>query len=218
MRLNNKNILVKKDVNTVSIYDFCMISKHQDFRYLIRNFREDDEDSYIGLKHDPELMLIYADLVKEHKILTEDNRSLKRAKADFEISEMKLRYSIATQILDIYKDTLEIEVLEVFNDLGYIFDKAFPIGPQLDRIFRALTGLKNQIRIKEVNFKKRYLADEEENEDDDIMRDLDSKALSLEAELELGYKINVKKTSMMRWTNLINRSELKREAHGKGKH
>jgi len=219
MKLKNKNILVKKDVSSVSIYDFCMISKHRDFRYLIRNFIEDDDESYISLKHDPELMVIYAELVKQHKILTDDNRSLKRSKADFEISEMKLRYSIATQMLDLYKETSEIEVLGVFNEIGYSFNEFDLVGPQIDKIVRSLIGLKNLIRIKEVNFKKRYLADEEtETEENDIIKDLDSKALSLEAELELGYKINVKKTSMLRWTNLINRSELKREAHGKGKY
>jgi len=221
MKIKGKNMLIKKDVNSVSIYDFCMISKNKDFRYLIRNFNEDDEDSYLEYRHDSDLMTIYAELVKEHKVLTDDIKSLRRSKADFEISELKLRYSIASRLLDIYNESSEIEVLECFPDLGYAFNKFELVGPQLDSILKALIGLKNTIKIKEVNFKHKYkISDEEEDDDEsyDLIKDLDAKALSLEAELELGYKINVKKTSILRWTNLINRSELKRQANGKSKH
>lgn len=214
-------MLIKKDVNSVSIYDFCMISKNKDFRYLIRNFNEEDEDSYLEYKHDSDLMVIYSDLVREHKVLTNDVKSIRRSKADFEISEMKLRYSIASRVLEIYNESSEIEVLEVFPSLGYEFNKFELVGPQIDKILRALTGIKNSIKIKEINFKKLYKIiddDEEEEDTNDLIANLDAKALSLESELELGYKINVKKTSILRWTNLNNRSELKRQADGKGKH
>ena len=133
---------------------------------------------------------------------------------------MKLRYSIASRVLEIYNESSEIEVLEVFPSLGYEFNKFELVGPQIDKILRALIGVKNSIRIKEINFKKLYkiIDDEEEEEANDLIADLDAKALSLESELELGYKINVKKTSILRWTNLNNRSELKRQANGKSKH
>jgi len=221
MKIKGKNMLIKKDVNSVSIYDFCMISKNKDFRYLIRNFNEEDEDSYLEYKHDSDLMVIYSDLVREHKVLTNDVKSIRRSKADFEISEMKLRYSIASRVLEIYNESSEIEVLEVFPSLGYEFNKFELVGPQIDKILRALTGIKNSIKIKEINFKKLYKIiddDEEEEDTNDLIANLDAKALSLESELELGYKINVKKTSILRWTNLNNRSELKRQADGKGKH
>lgn len=215
MNIEGKNIFIHKTCNSLSIYAYCMIALHGDFRFLIKGYKPDKGKQYSDLKSDPKLKAIFDNIVKEHNIYIADKSSLDKEKAMFELKELNLRYSITVQTLTLYKDTKSIEVLDLLNELGFSFNEFKPVGPQIDKVQEKLKGMRNLLNIKEIAFKKKYVKEDvDENRNINVIEGLDSKALSLETNLGLGYKINIKKTSVIRWENLISKEELKLKSHG----
>lgn len=194
-----------------------MIILNNDFRYLIKGYNSNKEKDYKGLEHHPSLKKVFDDIAKEHKVYISGAADFVREKALFEIEEMSLRYKLIVRVLTLYNDTEDVEVLGILSDLGMNYNEFEPVGSQLDNIQNELKTLRNALNIKELKFKKRYLKEDEEpieKSNENIIEDLDAKALSLETNLELGYKINIKKTSIIRWENLIAREELKFNKNG----
>ena len=80
-------------------------------------------------------------------------------------------------------------------------------------------NLKNKINILNSNFKIKYKITDKELKEDKVTsvtgieKSLDSQALMLEGNLETGYRIDIKTTSVLRWVNLLetNKSKLAKQ-------
>ncbi len=193
-----------KSCSTLSIYSFYKASLFNDLRYLIKDYDE-DIPSYESYKADKELAKLLKDIVKQYTILTNDKKTMKLKKMEYEIMFLTGRYNLITKVLGIYKECKMIEVLGILNDLEIPFDETKPIGKQIDFAIQKSKGIKNKINIKQLNFKKLSGAKDDDDKQDpnDIMASLDKTALLLETNLELGYRVDIKTTSAERWVNLL---------------
>lgn len=217
MKIKGKLLFLKKDCISLSIYEFCSIIKHQDFRYLIKGFNEDNENDYLKYKDNEELSKVFQELLVEYKEIVNDLSQFKKEKERLLLDIYSQEYDVIVKILDIYKDSKSIEVLGLLNDLGFKIDVSKPIGKQLDVVLKKLIGMKNTINIREAKFKKKYKEDEEDNIEDSsssILIDLEKKALMLELQLGLSRPIKTKKTSVVQWVNLLDTAEAKEQANG----
>src|SRR5690606_32568872 len=121
MIIDGKKIFVNDDCNSLSIYNFYLISETRDFRYLIKGFKGGDDNHYIDLKENEKLSEIYDKIYKDYNELISNKNIIRRDKAYFSIKEKTLTYELASSILETYKVHKDIEVLVVLNDLGFVF-------------------------------------------------------------------------------------------------
>jgi len=207
--LQTKQISLFKKCSEISIYAFFMISQTRDYRYLIREFDENviDGTDFTSYDNSKELELVFSELEKEYKGLLADKKMLRKEKALFFIIELNTRFSLATEALSLYAKHKEIEILKILDSVdGLSFDAEKDVTTQIKKITGQLFGWKNKLKIMESNFKKKYNISDDDDDDIDDTKDfvsiLDKKALYLEVNLETGYKIDIKKTSVTRWVNL----------------
>lgn len=142
----------------------------------------------------------------EYKSLTFEKRELNRNKELAKMMFMETKHNAIVKIVTLYLETKDIEVLEVLNELDVKFDRTKPIKKQLERARRETIGLRNKMNIAQANFKRKYKIDDdvvEEYNENDVEKNLDSQALSMEGNLETGYKIDIRTTSVLRWLNLM---------------
>jgi hypothetical protein len=140
---------------------------------------------------------------------TKNNSTIKRAndfRNKFLIAELEYKYYTTTKVLNLYNKTYSNEVLFVLIDIGWDFDKLLPYGPQIDVITKACNGLKNQIKIKKVNYSNKYKAKEKENSKG---ISLSKQAMYLQSNLDLGYFLDIRVCSAENWLNLLAFSEEK---------
>lgn len=194
-----------KSCSTLPIYNFYKASLFSDLRYLIKGYDEDTNSS-VEYKSDKALAVILKEIVKQYTILTNDKKTMKLKKMEYELIFLTGRYNLILKVLGIYKECKMVEVLDVLNDLEVPFSASGDIGKQIDKAIQITKGLKNKINIKQLNFKKLSgIKDDDKDKQDpnDVMASLDKTALLLETNLELGYRVDVKKTSAERWVNLL---------------
>ena len=89
---------------------------------------------------------------------------------------------------------------------------------QINKIKSGIDAIRNKLTIKEANFKKKYGYDAAKEDEEDLFVILDRQALQLERGLEVGYRIDIKKTSIIRWMNLLKMAEEKSAELSKMKH
>jgi len=204
---------IYKTCAELPIYNFVCISEKKEYRFLIKEFNE-DENNLIEHKNSNELKSVFDTIEKEYKGLIASKKMLRREKELFLIMELSARYSIGTELLTMYREYKQIEILISLGKIkGLFFNENEPIAPQIKKMIASLFGLKNRLKIMESNFKAKYKT-EEKKEEGNILLDLDKRALSLELYLETGYKIDTKKTSVLRWVNLEDICKTKSEANG----
>lgn len=220
MNIDGKKIFLYKNVSAISVYNFYMVATKNDFRYLIKGYNEEDENSYKKFKDSPKLEVIYENLYVEYIDTIKDVQIFNREKQKLRVEYMQQNYHIAVEILDLYKDTEEEAVLTLFeNSLDFKFDLSKTIGPQLDACNRFLKLYKNKINVELAKYKSQYekKIDDEDIDEISILANLDDQALNIERGLELGYHIDIKKTSLLRWINLRNQLQDKINAQNNGK-
>ncbi len=202
------HIQFHKTCRTISVYSFYKASLYQDFRYLIKGYDEDiDKSEYSEYRADMKLKKLMEDILEEYSVLIRDKKSLRLRKMEWELIYLVGQHQLILKVLKIFTDSKINEVLEILNDLEIPFDINKPIGKQIDSAIMFSKRLKNKINIKRINFKRLSGVKDGDNEKqtdpDDVINSLDKTALSLETNLELGYQLDIKKTNMERWENLI---------------
>jgi hypothetical protein len=191
---------------------------NKDLKYLIVGYEEISEkkiEAFVVVNEN-DLRKAYDEIFNDYSATKFDRRELLRMKEEGEIIYLNSTYEIIVKTLALYKEYEDIKILEIFVDLEFTnFDINGDIKKEIEKIVRSAKGLKNKINIKRINYEKKYLKGVEDKMDvQDVFKTLDKQALALETNLELGYKINVKKTSVVRWLNLIDRHEKVIEQYG----
>lgn len=197
---------------TISIFSFYEILKTNDYRYLIKGYSKEDEDKHIDFKSNKEGEVIFEKILKEFLLLSKepnskpDLKEISDFKNNFLITELEYKYTVTTKLLNIYMHTNSLEALLILKEVGWALDTLKPYGPQIDVITKACLGLKNQIKIKKINYsnKNKIKASEEAK-----TMSLAKQALYLQNNLELGYFLDVRKCTVENWLNLLSFSNEK---------
>jgi len=199
------------------IYNFMMCVSQNDLIYLIVNLNdsEDDQVNKYVEKNINELTIKFNKIEEEYKAITFDKKELSKQKELGRMIYLESQHNAIVKVINLYIETKEILVLDILNELGCKFDKLKNINKQLKSANRIIMNLKNKINILNSNFKIKYKITDQELKEDKITsvtgieKSLDSQALMLESNLETGYRIDIKTTSVLRWVNLLETNKSK---------
>ena len=212
-----------KSCSDIPIYNFMMFLSTQDYKYLISNIKKASKESvekFLSSKGDY-LKKVFEKIEEEYKELTFSKRDSDRHRDIVSMMILESKYNAIIKILKVYSETKEVTVLDLLNKLGGKFDVTKPINEQILNAKKLSKGLKNQLNIKTANFKIKYKVDDNDIEDEkedtsgNVEKSLDAQALSMESNLETGYEINIRKTSVLRWVNLREANDRKIEQFNK---
>ena len=203
------------------IYNFMMCVSQNDLIYLIVNVNDSTDDQFNKYveKNINDLTIKFNKIEEEYKAITFDKKELSKQKELARMIYLESQHNAIVKVLNLYIETNEILVLDILNELGCKFDKSNDINKQLKSANRVIMNLKNKINILNSNFKIKYKITNKELKEDKVTsvtgieKSLDSQALMLEGNLETGYRIDIKTTSVLRWVNLLetNKSKLAKQ-------
>lgn len=187
---------VHVNCSTLPIYSFYKIIETFDYRYLIKGYFGNID---ITIDDAEPFENIFKKIVDEYNLLSTEKIEIKDLKHQILIAEYEFKYITTINILKLYSDYPEIEVLVLLRDIGWRIDLNKSVGPQIDKITKLCTGLEMKIKIQKVKYSKKY-----EKKEKQVASNIsiDKEALYLESNLELGYYLNPKETSCERWCNL----------------
>jgi KaiC/GvpD/RAD55 family RecA-like ATPase len=198
-----------------------MCVSQNDLIYLIVNVNDstDDQVNKYVEKNINDLTIKFNKIEEEYKAITFDKKELSKQKELARMIYLESQHNAIVKVLNLYIETNEILVLDILNELGCKFDKSNDINKQLKSANRVIMNLKNKINILNSNFKIKYKITNKELKEDKVTsvtgieKSLDSQALMLEGNLETGYRIDIKTTSVLRWVNLLetNKSKLAKQ-------
>lgn len=191
---------IYKNLDEITVYVFFEIIKTNNYSLLIKSKKNRKN---LSDKKLIELEEIFKNIIYEYSIKTNNFKVLSNLKKRFLISKMENEYNLLNQILSIFEKYEEIEVLFVLKPLGYDFVKCDSIDKELNKVIKRIKSLRNQINISKIKYEKQNKKTNEDNSD----YDLDLMSLNLERNLDLKYKLDIKKTSMKRWINMISLSK-----------
>lgn len=211
-------MVFNKTCRTLSIYNFNEILLNKDLRFLIKGFDEYVQDDLIlSESEEAEARDIYKSIIYEHAELTANNTIISKYKSEFLIESYEFKYKQALTILDLYSNYKDINLLLIFNRLGFKFSKEEDVNQQVEKIITSLKKLKTKISVLKIKHEEKF--EKELNKGDEKLKRvdrLDAEALALELSLNLGYSINTKKTSVSKWITMWNISN-KRNSKNNGK-
>jgi len=206
----------------IPILYFSYITTNHKTEYIIKDFEKLDEIKTQKFLENNQLLIEDAieNLINEYEVIVFNEKQLKQYKEEAEIKVLQATFEIAILTLNSWDTYKNIEVLYILNDLGFNFDDKKDIQKQVDSFKIKARNMQNKINIKNVWYKKKYDLTLEQSksvksEKIGIFKNLDSQALSLETNLELGYKINIKECSVVRWHNYMSLNISRIEAQEK---
>ncbi len=204
-----KKIGLYTSCETLPIYNFTMFLSEGDYKYLA----DGKVNKAFVSKRVKKLKKLGEKIMEEYRRVTFNTKDFKQEKEKFNLLYITSKFETTSKILTIYYETFDLSVLSLLNELGYQFNEEKEVEPQIEVIVKALKVLKNKINIATINFKKKYNIDATTTEiEGTIFSRLDKQALILETSLELGYRIDIKKTSVIRWENLLKANKEKAES------
>tara|TARA_R110002020_G_scaffold453632_1_gene668612 strand:- start:10265 stop:10876 length:612 start_codon:yes stop_codon:yes gene_type:complete len=187
-----------KSCTTLPIYNFYKIIEESNLLYLAKNYIE-EETNDIEIGEDAEEHL--NNILEEYSILTANKEILFNLKLQKSIKLLEYERNIISGIIDIYKETEDNNVLQALLSLGFEIRPSENIEDLLKRAIKRIKGLNNKIRINKIKYTKRFSKKNSEGKSN-----LEKEALILEMNLKLGREINVRKTSVSKWVNMVNLS------------
>ena len=209
-----KSIKYYKSINEIPVYIFYKIIQEKNYKFLVKKY--EDKQQEISEKLNQKLKLIFTEILNRYNAVNADSKTIKSMKAKSKISIMELEYKIISEALKNYSKTEAIEFLFLLNDVGGIFsfNSNIKVEPQIEKALKSLKSLKMKIKIAKISYSKLYKLEVDEEDKTDYISELEKRAINIERVLELKYQIDTKKTSLLRWCNLIKLMQEKLENHG----
>ena len=198
-----------KSCYDLPILNFMLMLDENALKYLIHDVEEQDDKDIAKYVKSNQLSLkeLSSNISNEYGGLTFSKKQLKRQKELVTIMFLEAKHNAITKILNIFIETQEFKVLDLLEKVDMKIDLSKELIPQIKAIRAKAKAIKNNINIKTINFKKKYNINNLEEETQDTRKQLDRQALALEGNLETGYRIDIKKTSVLRWINLNEKNE-----------
>ena len=207
-----------KGCGDMPIYNFMMYLGKFDLKYLIIDYNS-HADTHLStfIKVNKEVLeKTMMDARTEYSALTFNKKELIKKKEVAQMMFLEAKYNVIVKIIEIYLDTGDFSVFSaVLEEFSIVMNEQENISKQIKKLTSICTGLKMKLNIKTANFKIKYKINdiditEDVNEGvDGTAKSLDQQALMLENNLETGYKIETKETSVLRWVNLLEMNERK---------
>jgi len=199
INFNTKAPDIHRSISTLPIYSFRKIIETGDLSFFVKgNF---EEQKYEFTDSEIKMLSEVLDNILDELdgTFTKLNVKLKDLNTQFLILQLEFKYNTTINVLDLYSNYQHIEVALLLKELGWKLDTSRAIGPQVDSIIQKCKGLLMTINIQKSKYVKEKKAKEKKAEDS---ISLDKEALYLQHNLELGYEINTKTTTVERWYNL----------------
>ena len=190
-----------KNCSEIPIYNFFELVDKKDFSLLL------EEGEKMSDYTEGELYDCMSNIMDEYNSLTNNKRLIKEYQENVRITYMEAKYHITKQLLALYVEYENIEVILTLNRFNWNIKTSEAIIPQIESIGKKLIGLKNQIAIAKASFVKKYKKRYEKTESTPNF-DLDKAVVELEVGIPLSYKIDVHKDSIKRfilWSNSLKR-------------
>ena len=199
---------IHKSCDSLSIWSFYKIIETENLAYLIKGYNLDNE---ITLKNKDKEVLIncWNDIVTEYGMLTVNSDIIKNYKLQLLISALEFEHSVSINILNKFSELESTDILLLLNEFGYDIDIEKDLAPQLTSVVSKLKSLKNRIKIHKINYSKKYQKNVKK-----VEVNLDREALMLEMNLKISHGINVRKTTVERWLNMVELNNEKASING----
>jgi stress response protein YsnF len=202
-----------KSCSTLPIGKFFRIFETEDLRNLVVGFDFENDDFKLSKNEQKECEYIFQDIYYEYSELSENHKLrgifVKRSL----IAEWTFLYTLISQLLKIYEEHKNHEVLVLINEIDdkqYHINLEKPIEGEIKILNNKLKGLKNKIKIYKIK-----LVNSIEQGKTETKIDLDRDALYIERNLELKRVVDPETTSVKSWLNLIKINKEKAKRNGK---
>ena len=205
-----------KSCSTLPVKNFFQIIETDDLRYLTKKF--DIENSKLKLSNDDivALSFIWEEIYFEYCEITSNHKLKSILKKQCLIQEWETIYYVVTKcinIFDTYGTKESLDLINRLNDKKYQINLDKPLGIQLNKLDNKMKGLKNKIKIFKIKLVNSVKEDKEE-----VKNNLERDALYLERNLDLKRAIDISKTPIKTWVQMIELSKEKAKEYGKNRH
>lgn len=205
-----------KSCSTLPVKNFFQIIETDDLRYLTKKF--DIENSKLKLSNDDIAILssIWEEIYFEYCEITSNHKLKSILKKQCLIQEWETIYYVVTEcinIFDVYGTKESLDLINRLNDKKYQINLNKPLGIQLNKLDNKMKGLKNKIKIFKIKLVNSVKEDKEE-----VKNNLERDALYLERNLDLKRAIDISKTPIKTWVQMIELSKEKAKEYGKNRY
>lgn len=177
------------------IYNFYKILDDKDMRFLVVGYSEfDEEETFV----DELAEEVLNGIIEEYSELTSNTEVIVDVSLQTLIKQDEFERDVLKKTLDLFNESKDFTVLDLLIDFGFVIDLEKNMDDQLLKIIKRVRGLNNKIRINKNKYSARF-----KKATTEIKRNLEKEALTLELNLKLGREIDLHKTSVTKWVNMI---------------
>ena len=199
---------VHKSCSSLPIYNFYKIIESYDYKYMVIGYNDlIDDDPEIDEK---ECFDYFEDIITEYGEITSNSEVLLNVLKQIDIVNLQYELDCIINILEIVKETEDLETLLLLKHFGINIDFKKNIENQINNVAKRVKSLRNKIKIKKAKYSTRFKDNNEK-----VKIDVDKEALMLEIGLDLGREIDIRTTTVKRWVNLISASKEKNKQYEK---
>jgi hypothetical protein len=195
-RKTEKVIAVYRNCSELSIYNFDMAYKTNDYRYLVVGF-----DGYQDIKTPKDIEQTWKSIFDEWVKASDNSTIIFYYQLISEVAYLETRYIVAEALLlQIYQRDMDEETLDMYigmlKNWKYIYNKNNNKLDELTRLFAQHNASMNKIGLKRSELKELNKGNE-----DGESNSLESQAVALEQILSRN-NIDTKTTSVLKWIEI----------------
>lgn len=199
--------IIYKNCSEIPISNFFKLLETGDLALLFKEPKDFEKSQ------EEKLFKIFSDIVMEYHELTSNDKFVQQRKAEFDIEYLEFRYNMTKQLLSIYNETEELEVLILLKELNWKINlEADPVG-QLKHIVKNLIGLKNRIKIKKSAYRRKYKTEAQKSTPNFKLED---QLIELEVGIPLSFRIDPDTDTISRYIKWMSILEQKNKAVANG--
>lgn len=203
-----------KSIDDILVWNFYKIIDSEDVRFLIKKYNPEKDKDKVSTKLLFKLQNIFNKIVLDFNALNADNKTIRKLKRKFDIDYMQSRYENTQKVIDMYLETGHIEVLFLLKELKWSFDSFKDIDKQLTVLTKRMKTLKMKIKLAKIKYEKENSIKNKKLKKTTHLEELEKRAIYIEQILEKKYPINTRKTTLIRWCNLLEVSNNKVKQNG----
>jgi hypothetical protein len=211
-----------KTLNKIPVFNFfkILLDAEKNIKYLYEGY-DDLSKIEINIKvslENKSLLTTFTEIQNEYLALSFTKDQLQDEKTKARVTYLMGKKQCIDSALLVFSNTNNEEAILVLNEFKD-FNFKSPITKTITtKIERKSTSLLNKANIEIAKLKNKAKLKSKglvESDDSNIEKTLDKQSLALETGLELGYKIDPKTTTMIRWLNLNEAYQAKADAINK---
>lgn len=185
------------------IYNFNEIIKANDFRFLVKDFDEYEQEEFkLGVNEVVEARSIFKELLYEYSAITANRHIMLKYNAEIKIEEESFRYLIIEKVLNNYVEHSDKDVLQLLNKVDVAFDINGNIEAQVVKVISLAKRLKTKIAIMKIKYDERFNKNIKARLKEEVIDNLEEEAIELGVAIKAQYQIDTRKTSVKRWVSM----------------